>query len=450
MGQTRNGTDGRIYICIDLKTFYASVECADRGLDTLKDNLIVADLERGRGTICLAITAAMKKLGIRNRCRVFEIPRGVDYIVAPPRMRHYMEVSAQIYGTYLEYVSAEDVWVYSIDECFIDATPYLALYGCSAQKFARTLMQAVYDRFGILATAGIGTNLFLAKVALDVTAKHAEDGIGYLNEETFRQNIWDHRPITDIWSIGPGIARRLATMGAQDLGGVARLSEEALYREFGVNAEYLIDHAWGREPCTIAEIRAYRPSGSSATSGQVLSRPYSHQEARTVLREMVDALALDLVHRGDVCDRLSLYVGYAKPSGWQRPPESALFEGGHGVRCVVGGYGFGGANAARKLGMQTNSFKLLAKRFDALYCEICDPGREVKRINIGVGGLIPEEFSEPTLFYDEEFDANERDLQRTVLDIKGRFGKNSVMRGTSYKAEATGLERNNQVGGHRA
>ncbi len=450
MGYEHTTSDGHIYICIDLKTFYASVECADRGLSTLTDNLVVADLERGRGTICLAITAAMKKLGIRNRCRIFEIPRNVKYQVAPPRMRHYMEVSAQIYGTYLEYVSAEDVWVYSVDECFIDATPYLALYSCSAQKFARTLMQAVYDRFGILATAGIGTNLFLAKVALDVTAKHADDGIGYLNEELFRATMWDHRPITDIWSIGPGIARRLAAMGALDLGGVTRLNEEALYREFGVNAEYLIDHAWGREPCTIAEIRAWKPTGSSATCGQVLARPYSYQEARTVLREMVDSLTLDLLARGAVCGRISLYVGYAKPEGWQKPPESALFEGGHGVRCVIGGYGFGGAHASRKLGEQTNSFKLLSKRFDLLFCEAVDEERMIKRINIGVGGLIPEEFSEPTLFDNQAERVQERDLQYTVLNIKGRFGKNSVMHGTSYKAEATGRERNKQVGGHRA
>ena len=218
VNQESTRQDGkRIYLCIDLKTFYASVECVDRGLDTLVDNLVVADITRGRGTICLAITAAMKRLGIRNRCRIFEIPANVRYTVAQPRMRHYMEVSAQIYGTYLEYVSPEDIHVYSVDECFIDATSYLSLYSCDARTFALELMGAVKKRFGILATAGIGTNLFLAKVALDITAKHAEDGIGVLDEELFRQHVWDHRPITDIWGIGPGIARRLERLGVLDL-----------------------------------------------------------------------------------------------------------------------------------------------------------------------------------------------------------------------------------------
>ena len=247
----------KTYLCIDLKSFYASVECADRGLDPFVDNLVVADPERSRTTICLAITPAMKALGVKNRCRVFEIPDGIDYTMARPRMRRYMEVSAGIYAIYLRFVSPEDVHVYSIDECFIDATPYLPLYGMDARAFARTLMTAVFQETGICATAGVGTNLFLAKAALDITAKHAPDNIGFLDEGTFKQQIWFHRPITDIWGIGPGIARRLARHGAQDLASVAALNPEVLYREFGVNAEYLIDHAWGQEPCTIAEIQAY-------------------------------------------------------------------------------------------------------------------------------------------------------------------------------------------------
>ena len=306
-----SATENRIYLCIDLKTFYASVECADRGRDTLTCNLVVADPDRGRTTICLAVSAAMKRLGVRNRCRVFEIPDGIDYIMARPRMRHYMEVSARIYSIYLEYVSPDDIHVYSVDECFIDATPYLSLYRTTPRAFARELMDAVYARCGIRATAGIGTNLFLAKVALDITAKHVEDGIGYLDEELFRRTIWRHRPITDIWGIGPGIAARLAKYGAADLMGVAALDERILYREFGVTAEYLIDHAHGVEPCTIAEIHAYVPEATSLTSGQVLPRSYSYGEGRTVLREMVDASVLDLVDRRAVCDAISLYVGYA-------------------------------------------------------------------------------------------------------------------------------------------
>ena len=258
----REGED-KTYLCIDLKTFYASVECIDRGLDPFLTKLVVADPTRGDTTICLAISPAMKALGVRNRCRIFEIPRGIEYIKAMPRMRRYMEVSARIYGIYLRYVSPDDIHPYSIDECFIDATPYLKLYDIDARSFAEKLMSEVRRDTGVCATAGIGPNLFLAKVALDITAKHVADNIGVLDEESFRAQIWPHRPITDIWGIGPGIAARLAKYHVYDLMGVAALDEQILYREFGVNAEYLIDHAFGREPTTIAEIQAYRPAASS-------------------------------------------------------------------------------------------------------------------------------------------------------------------------------------------
>lgn len=525
---------GRIYLCIDLKTFYASVECADRGRDTLTCNLVVADPDRGRTTICLAVSSAMKKLGVRNRCRLFEIPEDIDYIVAKPRMRHYMEVSAKIYSIYLEFVSPDDIHVYSIDECFIDATPYLALYHTDAPSFARTLMDAVYERCGIRATAGIGTNLFLAKVALDITAKHVDDGIGYLNRERFRQQIWRHRPITDIWGIGPGIAARLAKYGAEDLMGVAALDEQILYRELGVTAEYLIDHAHGIEPCTIADIHAYEPEATSISSGQVLPRNYTYEEAHTVLREMVDSSVLDLVDRHVVCDGISLYVGYADDrrelarlgasgsarvtdscghvhtatdallpgapaapgatrgggtaSGPQpgrtvtpppayreqapaphapqaardavrarqaaRDPEgasaSAVFVGEHGRRTVRGRRAYGYAEASRKLGERTNSFKRLMARFDALYREIVDPARPIKRVNIGFGGLLPEEFATTDLFRDEAAEQAERDLAHAVIAVRDRYGKNALLRGTSYKPAATGRERNEQVGGHHA
>ena len=299
------------YICIDLKTFYASVECVDRGLDPLTTNLVVADESRGRTTICLAITQAMKDLGIHNRCRLFEIPDGIDYITAVPRMQHYMEVSAKIYGIYLEYVSPQDVHVYSIDECFIDVTPYLDLYHTDAEGFACTLRDEVLARTGITATVGIGPNLFQAKVALDITAKHVPSRIGILDDETFRKEIWPHRPITDIWGIGPGVAARLEKYGVYDLMGVAALDENLLYDELGVNAEYLIDHAFGREPTTIADIQAYRPQATSTTTGQVLSKGYAYEQAYTVLREMVDNAVLDLVDKHVVCDSISLFVGYA-------------------------------------------------------------------------------------------------------------------------------------------
>ncbi|MBS5500616.1 MAG: DNA repair protein [Collinsella stercoris] len=493
----------RTYICIDLKTFYASVECVERGLDPFTQNLVVADTARGTSTICLAITPAMKKLGVRNRCRIFEIPQNIDYIAAKPRMRHYMEMSARIYGIYLEYVSPQDIHVYSIDECFIDATPYLPLYGLTARQFADELRGAVFARTGITATAGIGPNLFLAKVALDITAKHESDGIGVLDEERFRQDVWRHRPITDIWGIGPGIASRLAKYRVHDLMGVAALDERILYREFGVNAEYLIDHAHGREPCTIAEIQAYRPQASSMVNGQVLSRNYSYDEALTVLREMVDASVLDLVDQGVVASSISLYVGYASearevrrldvsgsasyrdgcgrrrsstaediPRSTSRPGQGGTgrrpqagpgatrdlmaeaargdetFTGEHGTRRVGAKSGYAHAGKQRKLGERTNSRRRLMAYFEQLYAESVDPRRPVKRISIGFGDLLPEELATVNLFTDVEAEARERDLQKAIIGVKGRYGKNALVMGRSLRPEATGRERNEQVGGH--
>ncbi len=492
----------RIYVCIDLKTFYASVECADRGLDPFVTNLVVADPTRGRSTICLAVTPAMKRLGVRNRCRIFEIPENIDYIKAMPRMRHYMEVSARIYGIYLEYVSPEDVHVYSIDECFIDATPYLGLYHMRPKQFARMLMDAVLRRTGITATAGIGTNLFLAKVALDVTAKHVSDGIGVLDEQRFRERIWPHRPITDIWGIGPGIAARLERYGVYDLMGVAALDEEPLYDEFGVNAEYLIDHAFGREPTTIADIHAYRPGSSSVSCGQVLARAYSYEEGYTVLREMVDSAVLDLVSKSVVCSQVSLFVGYASEyaaikrldaSGSARfrdncgeirtatvdvvpqredgiapraPRSTDPFAAQAGVTEATAGANAwessgarprGGwsalvahSSASRRLPERTNSFKKIMGYLDTLWAQTVDPNRPVKRINLGFGDLLPEEFATTDLFSDVEAEQREHDLAETVLAVKDRFGKNALLKGVSFTPGATARERNEQVGGHRA
>ena len=438
----------KTYICIDLKCFYASVECIDRGLDPFKDRLVVADPERSNTTICLAITPAMKALGVKNRCRVFEIPPGITYIMARPRMRLYMKKSADIYAIYLRYVSPEDVHVYSIDECFIDATPYLDLYDMDARDFARLLMDAVRAETGICATAGVGTNLFLAKVALDITAKHALDNIGFLDEVAFKREIWFHRPLTDIWSIGPGIAGRLARYGARDLAGVAALSKETLYREFGVNAEYLIDHAWGQEPCTIAEIQHYKPEGHSMTNGQVLPGDYTFEEARLVLKEMVDASVLEMVEQGVVTERISLMVGYAHSAGSFADVE--LFEGEHGKR-PVGGHRWGlhtGGN--RKLDRRTNSRALLTACFEELYDETTRRDAPIRRVNIGFGDLLPEEYGTLTLFDDEAAFERERSLQEALVAVRGKFGKNAMLKGMSLREKATARERNEQVGGHRA
>lgn len=409
--------------------------------------LIVADPERSRTTICLAVSPALKALGVKNRCRVFEIPEGIEYEMARPRMRRYMEVSAAIYALYLKRVSAQDVHVYSIDECFIDATPYLRLYRTDARSFARTLMSDVRRETGIPATAGIGTNLFLAKVALDVCAKHAPDGIGQLDEESFKRDIWFHRPITDIWGIGPGIARRLEKYGARDLASVAAMREETLYREFGVNAEFLIDHAWGQEPCTIAEIQAYVPEGRSMTNGQVLPSDYSFDEARMVLREMIDASVLELVESRQVADRISLYVGYARDKN--APRDEDMFEGGHGARPA---HGWGGAHTGgmRSLGQKTNSQRIMATNFLALFDETTHRDTPIRRINIGIAGLAPEASMPLTLFDNAEDAARERHLQEAVVNIRGKFGKNAMLKGTSLHEKATARERNNQIGGHRA
>ena len=438
----------RTILHVDFNNFYASVECADRGLDPFVDNLVVADPERSRTTICLAITPAMKALGVKNRCRVFEIPDGIDYTMARPRMRRYMEVSAGIYAIYLRFVSPEDVHVYSIDECFIDATPYLPLYGMDARAFARTLMTAVFQETGICATAGVGTNLFLAKVALDITAKHAPDNIGFLDEGTFKQQIWFHRPITDIWGIGPGIARRLARHGAQDLASVAALNPEVLYREFGVNAEYLIDHAWGQEPCTIAEIQAYEPESRSLVNGQVLPSDYTFEEARMVLREMVDASVLELVEHGLVTERISLSVGYAREKGSWNTAET--FEGGHGIRLLGAQAAGERTGGSRKLERRTNSACFLIERFESLFDETAHRDVPIRRINVGFSDLLAERFATSTLFDNAQAEAKERQLQDALIAVRGKFGKNAMLKGTSLQKKATARERNEQVGGHHA
>lgn len=423
--------EDRFYVCIDLKSFYASVECVDRGLDPFTTNLVVADPDRSTGTICLAITPAMKELGIRNRCRVFEIPANVDFIMAKPRMRRYMEVSAAIYSVYLRFISAEDMHVYSVDECFIDVTPYLDLYDKTPKEIAIMLMDAVFAEMGICATAGVGTNLFLAKVALDITAKHMDDHIGYLDQELFKATMWDHRPITDFWNIGAGIAKRLARRGVHDLRGVCCMDERTLYSEFGVNAEYLIDHAHGIEPCTIEQIHNYKPKSNSLSSGQVLMCDYTYEEAAVVLKEMVDVLVLDLVDKHLVTESVSLYISYSwdksRPDGGRRSSHTG---------------------GTRKLMERTNSFKKLMAYFEALYAETTSRMVPIRRINIGFGELMPEEFASLSLFDDFEAEQKEHRMQKAALAIKGKFGKNALLKGLSLVDKATARERNDQVGGH--
>lgn len=440
----------KTYCCIDLKSFYASVECVARKWDPFEKNLVVADPERTEKTICLAVSPAMKALGVPGRCRVFEIPEGIEYFMAKPRMRLYMEVSAKIVSIYLRFVSAADLHVYSIDECFIDLTPYLSLYKTSAKILVDRMRDAVYAETGITATAGIGPNLFLAKVALDVAAKHSEDGIGVLNEESFMQQIWHHRPITDIWQIGRGIATRLARFGIRDLEGVAHADIDLLYREFGVNAEFLIDHAWGLEPCTIAEIKAYEPESTSFGNGQVLPCDYTFDEARMVLREMVDETALELVDKQVVASSVHLYVGYKKDDEKKHLQGSSSLTSKDRSEASKGLRTSSHTSTSHKLSFSTNSFKELLNIFDELYCQRVRHDLSIRRINISCGNLEPEEYATHTLFSDIEAEEEERAQQDALLAIKQRFGKDAVMRGTSYKKKARGLERAHLVGGHNA
>lgn len=412
-----------IYACIDLKSFYASVEAAERGLDPFKENLVVADPSRGRGAICLAVTPALKTLGIRNRCRLFEIPETVSYITAKPRMKLYMEYSARIYSIYLKYISKEDIHVYSIDECFLDFTPYLHTYKKTPKEMAVMLMDAVYKETGICATAGIGTNLFLAKVALDITAKHVPDHIGYLDESEFKRTIWHHRPITDIWNIGKGIAARLSRYGVYDLCGAAHMDEKLLYKEFGINAEFLIDHAHGRESCTIKEIHEYESKSHSVSQSQILFEDYSYDNALLVLKEMTDTLALELRSQHLTTNSISMSVGYSKGEG-----------------SPSGG--------TKKLSERTDSYQELSHEFERFFHQTVRKGVPIRRISIGANHIEETSFRQLHLFSDMEQKEKEQHLQDAVLAIKQRFGKNAVVRGMSLYEKATARKRNTLIGGH--
>ncbi len=415
--------DERMYLCIDLKSFYASCECVERGLDSMKAKLVVADPARGKGAICLAVSPALKAMGVKNRCRIFEIPDCIDYIVALPRMKLYMEYSVKIYSIYLKYISKDDIHVYSIDEVFIDITDYMKIYGMSAKELAKMLIDKVLEETGIYATVGIGTNLFLAKVALDITAKHARTRMGYLDKREFERLVWHHRPITDIWNVGRGIATRLEKYGVYDLFGVTAMSEDTLYREFGVNAEYLIDHAYGRESCTIKDIKSYESKSSSISNGQILFEDYNYDDALLVLREMVDMLSLDLVDKNLLTGSISLMVGYSKDE--IKP-----------------------AGGTKRLGEYTNSSKKLVNYFTDYYKKTVKRGYPIRRLNIGFNNLIEDNYLTIDIMGENEDEKKEHDLQKTVIAIKKKYGKNAILRATSLEEKATGQIRNKLIGGH--
>lgn len=418
--------ENRIYICIDLKTFYASVECVERGLDPMTTNLIVADKERSEKTICLAVSPAMKALGVRNRCRVFEIPKHIEYITAPPRMKRYIEVSADIYEIYLKYISKEDIHVYSIDEVFMDVTEYLSMYQMTARELGIMIMQEVYKETKILATCGIGTNLYLAKIALDITAKHAEDRIGELDEETYRKTLWNHRPLTDFWRVGPGIAKRLERYGIFTMEGVARMDEEVLYHDLGVDAELLIDHAWGREPVTMEDIKNYKAQSRCMTSGQVLMRDYEHEEGKLIVKEMMDLLCLDMVEQGLVTQSVTLHMGYSN--------ELKMLPV-HGTVSFT---------------TQTNSARMIIPQVEALYERLKNPEFPIRRVNICCNRVVEEGYRQYDLFSDPVELERENRMQKAVIGIKRRFGKNAILKGMNLEEGAMTRERNHQIGGHRS
>ena len=416
----------RAYICIDLKSFFASVECVERGLDPMKARLVVADPARSRGTICLAVTPAMKQLGVRNRCRVFEIPSGLDYITAPPRMRLYLEYSAKIYSIYLDWFSRDDIHVYSVDEVFIDVTGYLKTYNKTPFELARHLVSEVRGRSGIPAAAGVGTNLYLAKIAMDILAKRSPDFIAELNETTYREKLWRHTPLTDFWRIGPGTAERLEKLGVRTMEGITRLPEEVLYKTFGVDAELLIDHAWGREPTTVADIKSYKSKTHGISSGQVLMRDYTQDEAEVIIREMVDLLSLDLLDRGCVTPHLSLWIRYSAKTG--APP----------------------SNGGTKIDPPTESDRVLIPAALSLFRRIAVPGRPIRGVNISFDDIYCPAFRQATFFEDDDADERHRRLRKAVSGIRRRFGGNAILRGTDFEEGATTIERNKQIGGHKA
>ena len=416
----------RAYICIDLKSFFASVDCVERGLDPMTARLVVADPDRKSGTICLAVTPAMKSLGVRNRCRVFEIPRGLDYITAPPRMRLYLEYSAKIYSIYLDFFSADDIHVYSVDEVFIDVTGYLKTYKKTPLELARFLVSEVRKRSGIPAAAGVGTNLYLAKIAMDILAKRSPDFIAELDEASYREKLWRHTPLTDFWRVGHGTAERLEKLGVRTMEGITRLPEEALYKTFGVDAELLIDHAWGREPTTISDIKSYKSKTHSVTSGQVLMRDYTQEEAEVIVREMVDLLSLDLLDRGCVTPHLSLMIGYSSKEG--REPS-------HG---------------GTKIDPPSESDLVLIPSALRLFRRIAVPGCLIRRIGISFDAVFCPAFRQASFFEDDDADERHRRLRKAVSGIRHLFGGNAILRGTDFEEGATTRERNRQIGGHKA
>lgn len=418
-------TKQRTYFCIDMKTFYASVECAERGLNPFETYLAVVDENRGKNALCLAITPKMKAKGIKNRCRMSEIPRDIDFIRALPRMQLYIDYAADIYGIFLDYFDPRDIHVYSIDESFIDVTDYLKMYKLSPRQLAKKLMNEIANKKHIPSTVGIGTNLYLAKIALDITAKHSTSHIGFLTEDIYRETLWKHRPITDFWQVAEGTARRLAKYAIYDMGGVANAPQELLYKEFGINAELLIDHAWGREPCLIEDIKNYKGKSKSVSFSQVLPRDYTYEEARIVFSEMVLNGCQEMMRRHVITKKVGLFVGYT--FGGQEPT-------GGTIRMTI----------------TTNLNSCIQPYAMDLFDRTTDKHTPIRRLGLTFADVCDEGCEGYDLFTDFDAVKRERERERAVLGIMDKYGKNAVLRGTNHLECGTQKERNTFIGGHRA
>ena len=417
----------RQYLCIDQKSYYATVECVARGLDPMTTDLVVADPERSENTICLAVSTHLKKRGVKNRCRIKEIPPNMKYIIAPPRMQLYIDCAAEIYGVFLKYLAPEDIYVYSIDESFLDVTPYLKMYGLPTKELAKKIMQDVKDTVGTICTCGIGTNLYLAKIALDLTAKHADDFIGELDEESYRKKLWDHKPITDFWRISHGTEARLKRYGILTMRDIALFDEDCLYRCFGVDAELLIDHAWGRESTTIRDIKNYKSKSKSMSSSQVLMRNYAFSEGELIAKEMADNICLDMAAKNLVTESITLWVGY---SYTEDVP---------------------GVLATAQFCRPTNLAAEVVPAISALFRRVVNPAYAIRRIGLTCNSVMEDTGAlQLNMFEDVSKPLREKALQEALLGIRARYGKNSILKGMNFEEAATGRERNEQIGGHKA
>ena len=413
----------RVYFVIDMKTFFASVECAERGLNPFETNLVVADISRGQGGICLAVSPKMKEQGVKNRCRLYEIPKEIDYIIAKPRMKKYIEYAANIYGIYLKYIDKKDIHVYSIDECFIDATDYLKLYKIKAKEFAVKLMNEIWQNLKIPSSAGIGTNMYLAKIALDITAKHAPDRIGWLTEEKYKETLWHHTPITDFWQVSVGTRDRLEKLGIYDMYGVAHSDEDALYDCFGINAELLIDHAWGRETCRISDIKEYKRKSKSLSNSQILPQNYDFQGARIVLDEMIQTGCYELARQHYVTSSVHIFIGY-----------------GESERGVSKG--------TVRLSGTTNLYSQMIDTVLKFYDKVVDKNKMIRRVGFEFLDLADEHFERYDFFTDLSKVEKEKNLVKSVIEVQKKFGKNAILKGIDFEKDATQIERNKLIGGH--